>query len=89
MLRYMSSSPRRRIAGRRSAELDRLIRSESVGCERMLREAIFWVGTIQQISATERSCSDALAGEIGWILISLAAQQQNLNVYANAVDDGE
>jgi len=55
----------------------------------MLREAIFWVGTIQQISATERSCSDALAGEIGWILISLAAQQQNLNVYANAVDDGE
>jgi len=37
----------------------------------------------------ERSCSHALAGEIGWILIGRAAQQHNLNVYANAVGEGE
>ncbi|BDZ64252.1 hypothetical protein [Agromyces mangrovi Wang et al. 2018] len=69
--------------------LDARIAREFAGLERVLWEGVFWGGTEQRIIGYGAITQPRPRGaDVDWFLVGLAAQQQHVSVYVNAVDDG-
>jgi len=69
--------------------LDARIAAAFDGLERVLWEGVFWGGTEQRIVGYGAITQPRPRGaDVDWFLVGLAAQQQHVSVYVNAVDDG-
>ncbi len=69
--------------------LDARIAAAFDGLERVLWEGVFWGGTEQRIVGYGAITQPRPRGaDVEWFLVGLAAQQQHVSVYVNAVDDG-
>ena len=70
--------------------LDRIIREELAGLERVLWEGPMWGGTEQRIVGYGGVTQPRPRGaSVEWFLVGLALQQKHLSVYVNAADGGE
>lgn len=70
--------------------LDRIIREELAGLERVLWEGPMWGGTEQRIVGYGGVTQPRPRGaSVEWFLVGLALQRKHLSVYVNAADDGE
>jgi hypothetical protein len=70
--------------------LDRIIREELAGLERVLWEGPMWGGTEQRIVGYGGVTQPRPRGaSVEWFLVGLALQQKHLSIYVNAADGGE